>query len=91
MYKLKSGINVDMFDVFDFRKDFYKEVKEIKKVGFDSVDFTLVGVGGYKNSIEKALGFIPDGLKISLSVWYVVWTLFFLKLLSLIWRTVSKT
>ena len=63
MYKLKLGINVEMFDVFDLRKDFYKEVKEIKKVGFDSVDFTLVGVGGYKNSIEKALGFIPDGLK----------------------------
>ncbi len=63
MYQLKVGVNVEPFDEFDFHKDFYKDIKEVKKVGFDCVDFTLVGVGGYKNSVEKALGYIPDCLK----------------------------
>lgn len=63
MYNLKLGTSIPLFSQFDFRKEYFEDIKEIKKLGFYSVDLSLENVGGYKNSMEKCSLAIGDALK----------------------------
>lgn len=55
MYQLKLGTSIPFFDFHGIREAFYKEIEEIKKLGFYSVDLSLSGVGGYNNTMEKCI------------------------------------
>lgn len=63
MYNLKLGTNVSLFSQTEYRKEFFQDIKELKKLGFYSVDLSLDNVGGYKHSMEKCSLVLNDALK----------------------------
>ena len=63
MYNLKLGTSVSLFSQTDYRKEYFQDIKDIKKLGFYSVDLSLDNVGGYKHSMEKCSLSLNDALK----------------------------
>ena len=63
MYNLKLGTSVSLFSQTDYKKEFFQEIKDVKKLGFYSVDLSLDNVGGYKHSMEKCSLALVDALK----------------------------
>lgn len=63
MYSLQLGTSVSLFSPVDYRKEYFQDIKEIKELGFYSVDLSLDEVGGYKNSMEKCTLALDDALK----------------------------
>ena len=63
MYNLKLGTSISLFSQTDYRKEFFQDIKDVKKLGFYSVDLSLDNVGGYKHSMEKCSLALNDALK----------------------------
>ena len=63
MYSLPLGTSVSLFSQVEHRKEYLQEIKEIKKLGFYSVDLSLDNVGGYKHSMEKCTLALGDAFK----------------------------
>ena len=63
MYRLDLGTSVRLFERDGLSQDFFKNLKEIKREGFQSVEVTLGKVGGYKMNMEQCIQQVGDGLK----------------------------
>lgn len=63
MYNLRLGTSISLFSQTDFRKEYFQDIKNLKKLGFYSVDLSLDNVGGYKHSMEKCALALNDALK----------------------------
>lgn len=63
MYQLDLGTSVHLFHPDGPNKDFQKELKEIKKEGFKSVEVSIGKAGGYKVSLERCIQEVGDGLQ----------------------------
>ena len=63
MYRLELGTSVRLFEKDGLNENFFREIKEIKREGFQSVEVTLGKVGGYKMNMEQCTLQVEDGLK----------------------------
>ena len=63
MYRLELGTSVKLVIKGQFNPDYYQELKEIKRLGFESVEVSMGSVGGYKFTMEKATEVAPAALQ----------------------------
>lgn len=63
MYRLDLGISIRLFEKDGWNKNFFRDLKEIKREGFQSVEVSLGKVGGYKVNMEQCILQVEDGLK----------------------------
>lgn len=63
MYRLDLGTNIHLFQKDGWSKDFFQNLDEIKKQGFQSVEVSLGRVGGYRMNMETCIMQVEDGLK----------------------------
>ena len=59
----KLATSIAFCGISDIRREFYDEIKEIKRAGIDCVEVALGKAGGYKMHMEKCIERIDDGLK----------------------------
>lgn len=63
MYRLELGTSVKLVFKGQVNPDYYQELKEIKRLGFESVEVSMGSVGGYKFNMEKATEVAADALQ----------------------------
>ena len=63
MYRLELGTSIRLFKQKGKNENFLRDLQEIKKEGFDSVEVSLGKVGGYEMNMEKCIFQVEDGLK----------------------------
>ena len=63
MYRLELGTSIRLFEKDGWNENFFRDIKEIKREGFQSVEVTLGKVGGYKMTMEQCILQVEDGLK----------------------------
>lgn len=63
MYRLELGTSVKLVFKGQVNPDYYQELKEIKRLGFESVEVSMGSVGGYKFTMEKATEIAADALQ----------------------------
>ena len=63
MYRLELGTNVHLFQKDGLNKDFFRDIKEIKNEGFQSVEVSLGKVGTYEMHMKKCMENVEDGMK----------------------------
>ena len=59
MYRLDLGTNIHLFQPDGLNKEFFNDLKEIKRQGFQSVEVSLGKVGGYKMNMEQCIQQVP--------------------------------
>ena len=63
MYRLDLGTSIKPFNKDGFNENYYRDLKEVKNQGIQSVEVSLGRVGGYKMTVEKCLMQLEDALK----------------------------
>ena len=63
MYQLDLGVSVRLFEPYGKNENYLRDLKEIRRQGFKSVEVTLGKVGGYKVNMEQCMMQVEDGLK----------------------------
>lgn len=63
MYKLDLGTSLRLFQQDGFNGEFFRDLKEIKRLGFQCVEVSLGKVGGYDMHMKRCMLQVEDGLK----------------------------
>ena len=63
MYQLDLGVSVKLFTQQGRNGDFFRDLKEIKRLGFQSVEVSLGKVGGYEMHMQRCMQQIDEGLQ----------------------------
>ena len=63
MYRLDVGTRIRLFLQNGINEDFFRDLKEIKRQGFQCVEVSLGKVGGYKMHMERCMLEMEDGFK----------------------------
>ena len=63
MYRLDLGISIKPFQKDGPNENFFRDLKELRKQGFQSVEVSLGRVGGYKMTMEQCIFQVEDALK----------------------------
>lgn len=63
MYQLELGTSVKLFWKGALNPDYRQQLKEIKRLGFQSVEVSMGQVGGYKLTMEMATQVAPEALQ----------------------------
>ena len=60
MYQLDLGVSVRLFEPYGKNENYLRDLKEIRRQGFKSVEVTLGKVGGYKVNMEQCMMFLHN-------------------------------
>lgn len=63
MYKLDLGVSVKLFTQEGLNGEFFRQLKEVKNEGFQSVEVSLGKVGGYEMHMQRCMQKVGDGLQ----------------------------
>ena len=63
MYRLDLGVSVRLFQQNGRDENFSRNLKEIKRQGFQCVEVSLGKVGGYEMHMQRCMQQLEDGLK----------------------------